>query len=215
MSSGYEQIYRDLIPELAQCDLAESAGRLGMAVLPDGNVGVEFCGRAFRISPTGVEPADGQPVDVNFRSILAYYIVSKGRGEPEHSYLPLSRMTGMIAGQKSHDQGIMVRPLLREFGDDYSKFQFAAGKLGGVLQEAAPDGGQCWDFAVLPRIAIRLVFYQADDEFPADIQIQLDRSAPRFLAFECLAFLTGCFTKSLIMAARSATPVVEQQVRNS
>jgi hypothetical protein len=48
------------------------------------------------------------------------------------------------------------------------------------------------------------VFYPVDDEFPVEIQILLDRSAPRFMEFECLAFLTGCFTNALIMAARHA-----------
>ena len=205
--SGYEQIYRDLLLRLAQCDLAESAGRLGLTVLPDGNVGVDFCGREFRIGPAGVEPADGQPVDVNFRSVLTYYVLSKGHGEPEGSYLPMSRLTGTPQGQKSHERSIMVQPLLREFGNDYGKFQLAAAKLGGVLQPAAQDGGRCWDFRVLPKIPIRLVYYSADDEFPADIQIWFDRSAPRFLSFECLAFLTGCFTHSLITMARDATAV--------
>jgi hypothetical protein len=112
-------------------------------------------------------------------------------------------MTGMIEGQKTFDKGMMVKPLLREFGDDYDKFQSAALQLGGVPEGASSDGGQRWIFEVLPKIPVRLVFYQADDEFPADIQMLFDRSALRFMEFECLAFLSGCFTKALIMAARN------------
>ena len=46
-------------------------------------------------------------------------------------------------------------------------------------------------FGVLPRIPSRVAFYEADDEFPANTQIMLDKSALRFLEFECLAFLGG------------------------
>jgi hypothetical protein len=204
MSNGYEQIYRYLLPKLAECDLGESAGRLGLELLPNGEVKVAFCGRGFHINPAGVIPVDGQPVDVNYRTVLAYYVLSQGQGGPDNSYLPLSRMTGIIEGRKTHDKGMLIVPLLREFGDDYGKFQSAAGKIGGVLHGPSPDGGHCWDFPVLPKIPLRLVFYEADDEFPADIQILFDRSAPRFMAFECLAFLVGCFSKSLIMAAKGA-----------
>jgi len=201
MITGYERIYLDLLPRLAKCDLAESAQRLGLKVLASGEVMADFCGRQYLITPAGVEPADGQPVHVNCRSVLAHYILSQGQGEPEHSFLPLARLTGMIDGQKSFDQGLMVKPLLREFGDDYPQFQTAARQLGGVLDSGSNDGGQRWTFAVLPKILLRLVFYQADDEFPAEIQLLFDRAALRFMEFECLAFLSGCFTNALIAVA--------------
>jgi hypothetical protein len=201
-TTGYEQIYLDLLPRLAQCDLAESAQRLGLELLASGEVAAKFCGRRFVISAAGVNPEDGRPVDVNYRSVLSHYILSKGRGEPEHSFLPLGRLTGMIAGQKTFDKGLMEKPLLKEFGGDYAKFRAAARQLGGILEDAS-DGGHRWTFQMLPKIPVRLVFYEADDEFPADIQILLDRAAPRFMEFECLAFLTACFVKALITTARS------------
>src|SRR5271169_5936611 len=107
MSNGYEQIYRGLLPQLAQCDFAESASRLGLELLANGDVRVDFCGREYRINSAGVNPADGQPADVNSRSVVAYYILSTGRGEPEQSYVPLSRTTGIIDGQKLHDKGVL------------------------------------------------------------------------------------------------------------
>lgn len=202
MSSGYEQIYLGLKPELAQCDLAESAHRLGLKLLTSGEVAVEFCGRDYRITREGVNPADGEPVDVNYRSVLAYYILSKGSGEPENSFMPLSRMTGMIDGRNTHDKGLLLKPLIRDFGEHYDAFQRAARRLGGMPEDVSADGGHGWRFQVLPKIPLRLVFYEADDEFPADIQLFLDSSARRFLEFECLAFLTGCFVSALCTSAR-------------
>ena len=99
-------------------------------------------------------------------------------------------------------KGLLLKPLIREFGDDYEEFQRAARKLGGVLENVSSGGGHGWNFQVLPKILVRLVFYEADDEFPADIQLFFDRSARRFLEFECLAFLTGCFINDLCNAAR-------------
>jgi hypothetical protein len=205
MISGYEQIYLDMLPALRNCDLAESAQRLGLTVLANGSVIVRFCGREYSITSAGVTPIDGLPVDVNYRSVLAYYILSEGRGEPEGAFVPLAKLTGMIAGQNSHSQGLFVRPLIEAFGDDCEKFQAAARQLDGVPDGALPDGGQCWRFAVLPKIPVCLICYPADEEFPPDIQLWFDRSAPRFLAFERLAFLSGCFTKALLMAVKNGS----------
>ena len=205
MSSGYDRIYSGLLPELSRCNLAESAARLGLKFLPDGEVVAEFCGREYRITNLGVEPTDNQPVNVNYRSVLAHYILSKGSGDAEQSWVPLGRLSGMIDGQKTHDKGMLLQPLIRELGDDYARFQDAARKVGGVAQPDSDDGAHVWTFRALPKIPVRLLFYEADDEFPADIQLFFDRSARRFLEYECLAFLTGCFVDSLLKAARQAS----------
>ena len=204
MSSGYDRIYSDLLPELSRCNLAESAARLGLKLLPSGEVAAELCGREYLVTNQGVEPADRQPVNVNHRSVLAYYILSKGSGEMEQSWVPLNRLSGTIDGQKTHDKGMLLQPLLRELGNDYARFHYAASKLGGVPEPNSDDGARVWSFRVLPKIPIRVRFYEADDEFPADIQLFFDRSARKFLEYECLAFLTGCFVDSLLKAARQA-----------
>ncbi len=36
----------------------------------------------------------------------------------------------------------------------------------------------------------------------ATFKIMLDRTAPKFLEFECLAFMVGCFTRALIKTAQ-------------
>jgi hypothetical protein len=211
MSSGYDRIYSDLLPELARCDLAESATRLGLKLLSTGEVAAQLCGREYLITNRGVEAADGQAVNVNYRSILAYYILAKGSGEVEHSWVSLGRISGMPDGQKTHDKGMLLRPLVRELGAHYDRFQCAARKLGGIAEPDSGDGAHVWSFQLLPKIPVRLMFYEADEEFPADIQLFFDRSARRFLEYECLAFLAGCFVSSLLAASREAVGVEQAQ----
>jgi hypothetical protein len=211
MSNGYERIYLNLLPRLAECDLAESAGRLGLEVLPSGEVSARFCGRDYLITNAGVQHADGKPLDVNDRkevnncSVLAYYILSLGRGNPEGVFVPRNRVTGTkIEGQGNTADD----PLVLEFGDSYEKFQTAATKLGGVYDDSSKDGGHIWNFEVLPKIPMRFVFYEADEEFPVDIQVLFDRSAPKFLGAECLSVTNDCFVHALVMTSREACEAV-------
>ena len=128
---------------------------------------------------------------MNNLSILIYYITSEGTGELSYDFAQLGRLPGMIAGQNNLASGIMNSPLIREFGGDYGKFREAMLRLGGTEEQGTPTGKHVWRLLVLPKILAQIVFYEADDEFPADIQIMFDKTTPRFLDFECLAFLSG------------------------
>jgi hypothetical protein len=199
MKGGYDSIYFELITKLSECDFQESAGRLGLEYV-DGGVQVCFLKREYRITLDGVEPLDGQPVNVNNRSVLLYYLLSKGQGDPENSYIPFQSMPRMISGLHGQSR-LMNAPLERYFGNDHVKFSEAAIKLGG-FQEEPQVGKHLWWFDVLPKIPLKIVFYDADDDFPAEIQIMLDKTAIQFMEFECLAFMVGCFVRALIKTAQ-------------
>jgi hypothetical protein len=199
VSGGYDSIYRELITKLSELDFQESADRLGLEYA-DGGVRVCFLKREYRITVDGVEPLDGQPVNVNNLSVLLHYLLSKGQGQPENSYIPFESIPRMIGGLHAQSR-LMNAPLERYFGSDYVKFSEAAEKLGGI-EEKPQAGKHTWRFDVLPKIPLKLVLYEADDDFPAEIQITLDMTAIQFLEFECLAFMVGCFVRALIKTAQ-------------
>ena len=202
MSSGYEQIYESLIPKLSECDLLEVAERLGLSPQPDGGASVNFLGREYEISSRGVNPTDGKPVNVNNRSVLAYYTLSKGVGEPAFSYVPISNLasTGIIF---STNIKWMTDPLGKTFSGGYVTFSETMCKLGGVFNDKSKSGGYSWLLKVLPKILLQIVYYDGDDEFPCEVQILFDKNASRFMEFECLAFLEGCLVRAMIMTAKT------------
>jgi hypothetical protein len=202
METGYEKIYLTLLPKLAECDLAQNGPRLGGTLVRDA-VRMPFLGRDYIITNGGVEPEDGKSVDVNNLSVLIYYITSSGSGDFLYDFAMLNRLTGMIDGQNNLANDIMNRPLIRKFADNYGGFERAMRILGGVQIPASSSGKHIWQLRPLPKILSQIVFYEADDEFPAEIQIMFDKSAPKFLDFECLAFMTGAMIKAIIKAEES------------
>ena len=195
MKGGYDSIYLGLISKLSECDFQESAERLGLEYV-DGGIQVCFLKREYRITLDGVETLDGQPFNSNNGSVLLYYLLSKGRGDPENSYVLFESIPRMISGLGFQNR-MMSRPLEEKFGNNYIKFSEAAVNLGGIEEESRM-GKHLWKFNVLPKIPLKVVFYEADDEFPTNIQIMLDKTALQFLEFECLAFMVGCFVRALI-----------------
>ena len=199
MKGGYDSIYLGLITKLSECDFQESADRLGLEYI-DGGIQVNFLKRGYRITLDGVEPLDGQPVNVNNRSVLLYYLLSKGQEDPGNSYILFESIPRMISGLGGQNR-LMNTPLERYFGNDYVKFSEAAVKLGGI-EEESQVGKHLWKFIVLPKVPLKIVFYEADEEFPVNIKIKLDKTALQFLEFECLAFMVGCFVRALINTAQ-------------
>ena len=201
MSSGYEQIYERLIPKLSECDLLEVAERLGLSPQQDGTLSVNFLGREYEISSRGINPNDGKPVNVNNRSVLAYYTLSQGVGEPAFSYVPISYFAG--PGNYSANIKWMTDPLGKTFNGDYVTFSETMCRLGGVFNGKLKSGGYSWLLKALPKIPLQIIYNDGDDEFPCEVQILFDKNASLFMEFECLAFLEGCLVRAMIMTAKT------------
>ena len=207
--NGYEQIYLNLISRIKkdEVNFKESAERLGLKCISDESsdesnesdekISVNFLRRDYIITKEGVEPIDGKPVGVNHRNVLLYYVLSKGNGEPKFSFVPLGRLTGMISGQNIPTDRIMNAPLIRKFRNDLTRLKTAVTLIGGDYEGTA-NGGHLWLIKPLPKIPVKMIYYEADEEFPADIQIMFDETAPKFMEYECLAFLCGCLVSALI-----------------
>ena len=198
MSGGnnYEQIYRDIVYKLADCDLHEAAKRLGLPPPFGGVIKMMFLGREYEISSAGIKPADGLPVNPNYLSTLVYYVTSKGKPEPEYSYSLLhSFISGPIGG--GFDISWMTAPLARKFGNDYAGFGGAMESLGAISEKSPKINEHIWSYLILPKIPAQIIYVEADDEFPCEINVKLDNGAKRIMEFEQLAFLCGCFTGAL------------------
>ena len=202
MRSGYDQIYESLIPKLNKCDFLEAAERLGLSLLPGGALSVNFLGREYEISSRGVNPTDGKPVNVNNRSVLAYYTLSEGAGELAFSYVPISHLAsaGTIF---STDIKWMTDPLGKTFNGDYKTFSTTMCRLGGAFNGRLKSGGYTWLLKALPKISLQIIYYEGDEEFPCEVQVLFDKNSARFMEFECLAFLEGCLVRAMIMTAQT------------
>ena len=206
MVTGYEQIYLDIVGRLADCDFSEAAGRLGLNLLPDGTLSVNFLGRIYHITKNGVQPTDGNPVSVNNLSILVYYTTSKGSGEPKYSYRMLGAFAkGGFSGNNDRSLKWMTAPLTHAFTGDIGKFRAIMDTLGGVaFEEEKPRRGQSvWLYFLLPKIPCKIIYYEADEEFPCEVKILLDDGAMQFLEFEQLAFLQGSLVRAITAAGKA------------
>ena len=74
-----------------------------------------------------------------------------------------------------------LKPLVKAFGANPEYLLERAGVLGGVKTQA----GDCSiKIQVLPRVAITIVVWKADDEFPASAHMLFDSSIEQYFSAE-------------------------------
>ncbi|MFP4057441.1 MAG: DUF3786 domain-containing protein [Candidatus Brocadiia bacterium] len=88
--------------------------------------------------------------------------------------------------------------LTRAFGARAEAFQAAGAAVGGDAREM---GDAAFEFRALPRLPVTVVYWAADDEFPARAQFLFDRTADRQLPVDALWVLARVVAKRLAAAA--------------
>jgi hypothetical protein len=66
-----------------------------------------------------------------------------------------------------------------------------------TLEESRPNLKYIWRYRMLPKIPIKIAYYEGDDEYPTKLQLLYDKTAILFYKFEPLAVLNGCFIRAL------------------
>lgn len=89
-------------------------------------------------------------------------------------------------------------PLSKRFGSDLVAFAKAARALGGIAVEG---GDQAYQFRYFPKVYLRIIIWEADDEFPAKAVLLFDNKSQFHLDTAGLYSLGINFAKRLIAEA--------------
>ncbi|MDR2613658.1 MAG: DUF3786 domain-containing protein [Deltaproteobacteria bacterium] len=193
------------LENLARVDIRAQAEAMGLAADEAGKTArARFLGREYLISNEGVRDAEeGRNVPVDTQSVLAHYIASRGRGEASLEFVPIGRLTGLAsgasAGTSPSDQ--LFKPLADKFGPDYEAFRKAALALGAKHVGLSQAGAQSFVFDGLPKLPVRAEFFEADEEFGAEIKILFSSNATVFVMYEVLELTIMSLVVALLLEA--------------
>jgi hypothetical protein len=203
MKKGYEETYKWVVNLLQQCNFADSSKRHNIKQTSQDEVSVEFLGRIYLVSKNGIKLAEQKIIwpdrteefDYNLKSVLGYYVLSEAGIEPFGDFCTLSSFSNGVF-RENYESGVLNScPLGKVYGADYQKFCNDAKRIGMVFEKNKSSGQYIWQYMLLPKIPIKLIYYEGDDEFPTKIQILYDKTAIQYFKFEPLAVLNACFIK--------------------
>ncbi len=140
----------------------------------------------------------GREVPIQEQVLILHYLLGAAEAAPSGNWVAYRELPG-AAFYFSAFVKRAVDPLKSVFGRDAAGFRRAAGRLGGV---GIPAGDAGFEFAVFPRVPLRLILWEGDDEFGPEANILFDDSAGRILSPEDGAWLAGMLVYRLAALAR-------------
>lgn len=201
--TNYEAVYQGLVARLAEADYGHAAAHLGGRPAGRG-VAVDVFGRTLLVEPEGISAEDGGPIDFTVRIVLAYYLLHAGQGGLRGEWVSYRDFKDGAFFHASFSQ-VAESKIARDFTSRRAALEAAAESLAGRPLEAGLGGDLSYCFPALPRVPLALVFYDADEDFPASARVLFDASAPHFLDLECLAVLGLILCDQLAAAAATKT----------
>jgi hypothetical protein len=185
IKSNYEKAYENIRPWLKRCDFYEAAPRLGFAPPIDGALVFTVLGRKFLVDHDGVTQLDGEAANVNLKSVIIWYVTYGGKGEPSFEFAPLSSFSSGVFGSTSADFSSFA--WRKHEGLTLEQFRATAKRIGTELVRSERYG-EVHRLYLFPKVPVLLTYSEADDEFPAVVDIKFSLNASTFLPFETLAF---------------------------
>lgn len=208
MEKGYVKTYNWVQGLLRTCDFSDAAKRLGLEQVSENAVLVNFFDRTYEISKDDIAligekiiwKPDSEGYEFNLKSVLGYYVLSDADIEPVNEYCPLSHFSGGVFrnGSESPDN-----KFIETFGHDCRKFEKVMNLINAKNEAGTSNGKYIWHYNLLPKMPVKFIFYEGDDEFPSKLQILLDKTAIKVYKFEPLAVLHVCAFHTLLAIGRN------------
>lgn len=138
--------------------------------------------------PTGhVSAGEGESVSIKWQILFLHYLChSQGLPSPNEFISYKELPDGMVYIDPFTRRAI--QPMVKLFAHRLIEFRSVAESMGGVFQSL---GDISVSIPVLPKVAITLVMWSSDDEFPASGNILFDATAAAYLPTEDYAILAS------------------------
>lgn len=85
----------------------------------------------------------------------------------------------------------LLEPFAAKFSGKAALLDEACKRLGGTR---LTKGDVSWQFYAFPQVQLQLIFWDADEDFPAQVQVLFDRNVTDYIHFET----TGCLISDLL-----------------
>ncbi|HSB30135.1 MAG TPA: DUF3786 domain-containing protein [Candidatus Sulfobium mesophilum] len=191
-----EELILKLREEIKGTNFKKVAEGIG-AVIDNGSLVLECFGRQFRISPDGEITVQGRMTPW-IKILLLHYVRTAGKGGLTGRYASYSELKGGMVKALSFQRECEI-PLTELFERDPEKTARLLSRMGTKKPKDFPTE-HAWQLYLLPMLPVFILYWPAEEEFPARVKIFFDSSADRYLDAESLIFLVEGLVKNIEMS---------------
>lgn len=185
--------------ELAQCSPQDLAWRSACEYAAERNVlTVPLWGKEYALEfPELVaRDAQGHTAGPERQALLLMYLQLADGVPIAGKWLSYRKVPGGMFYANAFS-GYAERRLAQAFNGDLESLGQAAGQLGG---ERLSLGNAAFEFTVLPRVRLAVVYWLGDEDFPPNASVLFDAAASHYLSVDALAVVGSQLVSRLIRA---------------
>ncbi|NOY70488.1 MAG: DUF3786 domain-containing protein [Deltaproteobacteria bacterium] len=190
------------VKALALESLEAIAGTSGFSITDGRTLTVPFLNRTYFVSyPDFVFNDADEPekeVPIAEQILILHYIAAMSDIIPSGKWIAYRE----IPGAAFYFSAFVKRaadPAKKVFGENIAALNVAAPMINGKKIE---EGDAGFEFSVFPKVPLRIIIWEGDEEFEASANILFDKTAGNFLSPEDAAWLAGMVVYRLAALGR-------------
>ncbi|MGD9092382.1 MAG: DUF3786 domain-containing protein [Anaerolineales bacterium] len=161
---------------------------------------VPFFGREIKVTHPDYQAFDsqtGETENVANQAMIIYHFVTSDGTLLANEWIAFSELPDGRFYNLAF-QGYTGREIVAALGGDLRAFEVAAENSGG--RRAHFFGDVAYQYQLLPRVPLMVVFWAGDDDFPSSVQILFDASIGHHLPTDACAIAGSMLTRRIIKA---------------
>lgn len=190
-----EQALQALLATMKTTDLGLQASLCGGEMVGPDGVRLPFLDGLYRATGDDVVAEEGPAPTIWVKIFLLIYLTRASGREPAGDWVAYRELPNTVSKSKSFEE--CGARIAATFEGEETRLGAAAGALGGT-PETYGSADHCYRFQVLPRVAMLLLFWDREEEFPARATLLLDRHVLHYLDQEAIVFMAEAFASRLL-----------------
>ena len=178
-----------------ECDMERGCRRVGQT-LTETEIPVRILGEIYTLRRADARLFAPDGTEADFETAMSVYdLLGRSSAAPQLSgqYVPTMELHGIMGSNSVHED--LGSERARPFAGKAGALDAACRRLGGVR---AGKGDVSYTLPVFDCFPVQLRFWEADEEFPAQLQFFFDRRALDFLHYETLWYVSHFLTRRLL-----------------
>ncbi len=182
--------------------LSDLAERSGFEHLQEEQLRVPFLDRVYRVDCPLFEMVDevggSKEIPLQEQVLILHYLIGAGPKSPAGNWIPYREIPGASFYHSAFVKRA-VDPLKKVLGQHPSRFSDAARRLNG---HPISYGDVAFEFRIFPKVPIRIILWEGDEEFPAEANILFDDTISDIFSPEDAAWIASLLVYRLIALSK-------------
>jgi hypothetical protein len=186
----YEQVLESLRPKIKALDFLKTASLFGARLINRETLEIDFLNDTCRVTKEKITDASGKEPRPWISILIYNHLCMPDPPKPAGEWITFSSIPASHAKDKAW-AGHVEDEIAKRFAGNTASLKAACERLGGRPATSPGSHNAAYEFRFFPHYPVLLLFYDAvaEENFPAQCRLLLDKTAPYYLDIESIVVL--------------------------